>query len=104
MSTYTKFDNSVRGPQTSVCTSSHLVVLVEERGCGACVIFPSTHGTHTVPARRFASATVDGMPSTILTARLRFSNPKWLNRRCHSSASPAMRVEAAFADALTGVA
>ena len=52
---------------------------------------------------RLASATDDGIPSTIVPASLRISNPKWMNRQCPSSASPAMRVDAAHADALTGV-
>ena len=50
---------------------------------------------------RLASATDDGMPSTIVAACLRFSNPKWLNRRCHSSASPAMRVDAGKGEGLS---
>ena len=52
---------------------------------------------------RLASATEAGIPSTISTTRLRFWRPKWWNLRCHSSATPSMRVEAALADALTGV-
>jgi len=52
---------------------------------------------------RLASATDDGMPSTIVAARLMFYNPKWLKRWCHSSAYPALRVKAAQAEAWTGV-
>jgi len=87
----------------SVWTEAHLVVLVENSGCGACPIFPSTQGTHTVPTTRSMSATEDGIPSTILTASFKFSIPLSLKRRCRSSASPAMRVYAAFADAISGV-
>jgi len=95
--------DSVSGPQMSVCTISHLVVAVAEQGLGAYDILPATHGTHTVPITRLASATDDGMPSTIVAARLRFSDPKGLKRRCHSSVSSAVCADAALADTLTGV-